>query len=456
MLGATVTVSATASHQSGTISSVAFQANSSLIGTATITPYSVAWSNMPGGVYSVTAVARDTQGLTVTSSPITVKISKALKSVRTNRKNASSIESSFTSSATSSPNTAVQSSSEIDSLVAALEQTYIDFYDERTMFAPAEQIDEYLFAALFLARSSASLAKRPSLNDAVADRMSKVDAYLSFCEDLMVSGVISQATLAAAKQVNAQANLTISRPDSLPMIGAGFLLSPNGPARMSVAASTPFTTQTMNAPSGGQSYELGGVSVTIKGQAAQVLSIAPTSVTFTVPGDLLGGLADILVTSREGYMSFATASVSGLNPTILIQSGSPSGTGVILDALGVRSGVFSTTTPAQFLGLDTRTRLSILASGISTGLANTDFSNDIWLANGQLLANLAEFVVVEARTSAGTVVRLPVEFAGMQGVLPGLDQVNVILTPELARAGSVQLTVVVGSSRSNPVTIAMQ
>lgn len=97
-----------------------------------------------------------------------------------------------------------------------------------------------------------------------------------------------------------------------------------------------------------------------------------------------------------------------------------------------------------------------METGISTGIDNTDFSNDIWLASGQVLPNLAESVVVEARTPAGATVRLPVEYAGMQGVLSGLDQVNVILSPELAGAGTLQLTVVVGSVRSNTVTIVVQ
>jgi uncharacterized protein (TIGR03437 family) len=100
--------------------------------------------------------------------------------------------------------------------------------------------------------------------------------------------------------------------------------------------------------------------------------------------------------------------------------------------------------------------LLILATGISTGLANTNFNNDIMLANGQILPNLAESVQVEARTSGGTTIKLPVEYAGIQGVLTGLDQVNVILPAQLAGAGSVQLTLVIGSVRSDPVTILVQ
>ena len=44
---------------------------------------------------------------------------------------------------------------------------------------------------------------------------------------------------------------------------------------------------------------------------------------------------------------------------------------------------------------------------------------------------------------------LPVEFAGANGTLRGLDQVTVRLTSDLAGAGDVQITVIAGGRRSN-------
>jgi uncharacterized protein (TIGR03437 family) len=41
-------------------------------------------------------------------------------------------------------------------------------------------------------------------------------------------------------------------------------------------------------------------------------------------------------------------------------------------------------------------------------------------------------------------------------VLPGLDQVNVRLIPELRGAGTVQLTLILGGRRSNAPTIVIQ
>jgi uncharacterized protein (TIGR03437 family) len=266
----------------------------------------------------------------------------------------------------------------------------------------------------------------------------------------MTAGTISQASINEANQVNAKVGLTTAQPNTV--AATGDLLMQDGVGMILGSASTPFTNLIMNAPNNGHSFELGNVSVAIKGRAAEVLSVSPTNITFKVPNDLTGGLADIIVTTRGGYISFSTGNVFGLNPTILMNTEN-SGTGVFLNGLNVQSGLFSLTTPGQLI--DTRTRVSFFATGISSALVNTDFGNDVLLANGQMLPNLAESVKVEARTGNGTTVMLPVEYAGPQGVVSGLDQITVMLPPQLSNAGNVQLTVIIGSTRSNPVNIAV-
>ena len=110
------------------------------------------------------------------------------------------------------------------------------------------------------------------------------------------------------------------------------------------------------------------------------------------------------------------------------------------------------TSPGNF-GSDKRTRLTFFATGISGSVVNSDSSNDITV-NGQVRQNLAEAIGVEARLPDGTVYTLPVEFAGAQGGVPGLDQVTVILRPELKGAGIVQMTLIVGGRRSsNPIVV---
>jgi hypothetical protein len=74
---ASFTVSASANDPDGTISSVTFYANASPIGSDTVSPYSVDWTNVPAGSYTLTAVALDDDGATTTSAGATVTVNTA-------------------------------------------------------------------------------------------------------------------------------------------------------------------------------------------------------------------------------------------------------------------------------------------------------------------------------------------------------------------------------------------
>ncbi|HSQ42447.1 MAG TPA: Ig-like domain-containing protein [Fibrobacteraceae bacterium] len=68
------TLTATASDSDGSVSSVAFYIGTTLVGTATSSPYSVSVSGLSSGTYSVIAVATDNDGLTGTSDFVTVTV----------------------------------------------------------------------------------------------------------------------------------------------------------------------------------------------------------------------------------------------------------------------------------------------------------------------------------------------------------------------------------------------
>jgi uncharacterized protein (TIGR03437 family) len=453
-----VTFNATASKQNGVIADVTFTANSQAVGTYTTAPYSTLWTNPAAGTYSVTATATDGQGQSVTSAPITVKISKALKAVKNGRGSASSISSSLTSGESFSANGPVSNSDQMDTLVTTLQQAYVDFTSERDMFSAAPDINKYLYAALFLAKSGASLSRQSTPTSGIIDRMNKIDSYLSFCEDLVVDGVVSQQNLTNANRVSARTDISINQPDVMPLGSNGVNLMQGNSGAITSASSAPLTTA-IDVASGNDKFELGGVSVMVGGQAVPMISVSPTAITFFVPSDLQGGLADVVVTTRDGYITHTTASINGLNPMILVSEGEASTSGAIFDALGLKRDGLSAIT-SWWSGYDQQTRLSILTTGLSTGLVNTDLSNDVFLGNGKLLENYAEAdaVQVEARTTDGRVIMLPVEFAGPNGTLRGLDQVTVRLSSELVGAGSVQITVIAGGRRSNMsiVTITYQ
>ena len=69
-----VDLTATASETGGSISQVAFYAGSTLITTVSQPPYSWVWDNVPTGTYSITAVATDARGVSMTSTAATLNV----------------------------------------------------------------------------------------------------------------------------------------------------------------------------------------------------------------------------------------------------------------------------------------------------------------------------------------------------------------------------------------------
>lgn len=72
---ASVTIAATATLQSGTISKMEFYNGSIKLGEDASSPYSYTWMNVAAGVYAITAVATDNAGKRSTSDPIVLKVS---------------------------------------------------------------------------------------------------------------------------------------------------------------------------------------------------------------------------------------------------------------------------------------------------------------------------------------------------------------------------------------------
>ena len=71
---ATITVSADASDADGTVASVAFFANGAPIGTDTTSPFSITWTGVAAGSYTLTAVATDNAGAATTSAPASIAV----------------------------------------------------------------------------------------------------------------------------------------------------------------------------------------------------------------------------------------------------------------------------------------------------------------------------------------------------------------------------------------------
>ncbi|MBC7486993.1 MAG: T9SS type A sorting domain-containing protein [Cytophagaceae bacterium] len=70
-----ITFTASAADSDGSIAKVEFYNGTSLIGTATSSPYTISWNNVSAGTYTITAKATDNQNASGTSAAITVIVS---------------------------------------------------------------------------------------------------------------------------------------------------------------------------------------------------------------------------------------------------------------------------------------------------------------------------------------------------------------------------------------------
>jgi uncharacterized protein (TIGR03437 family) len=206
--------------------------------------------------------------------------------------------------------------------------------------------------------------------------------------------------------------------------------------------------------SGKLPYEMAGVSVTVGGRAAQVLAVSPSRISFFVPANLPAGDAEVIVTLEAGYVSRGTVAIAPVAPGIFTKVDNGTGEAVAFDANSFRTGPFDVNASINS-SQDKRARLVIYTTGLSNGLSNFDISNDV-ATQGASIINLAESVGVEARMSDGRVFNLKVEYAGTQSAWPGLDQVTVVVPPELKGAGAVELTLTTGSLRSNTATVSIK
>ncbi|CAN5363389.1 hypothetical protein BH09BAC3_BH09BAC3_10360 [soil metagenome] len=79
--GGSVTISASAVDNDGTVSKVQFFNGSVMLNEDTSSPYSFSWVNVASGSYTFTAVAFDNTGATATSPPVSITVSSATTAV---------------------------------------------------------------------------------------------------------------------------------------------------------------------------------------------------------------------------------------------------------------------------------------------------------------------------------------------------------------------------------------
>jgi uncharacterized protein (TIGR03437 family) len=184
-------------------------------------------------------------------------------------------------------------------------------------------------------------------------------------------------------------------------------------------------------PNGQLPTELASTTVEINGVLAPLVYVSPGQINLLVPSGLSVGTADVLVRSTtSGSTKGGTALVVASAPGIFTNDASGAGPGSILNAVTYLPAPFLVQTPEN--GADTRTRIAVYGTGL----------------------RYAESVTAQAQDTAGTY-PLTVEYAGVAPGYFGLDQVNLLLPPDLDRADTVSLTLAADGNPANVVTFQM-
>jgi uncharacterized protein (TIGR03437 family) len=240
----------------------------------------------------------------------------------------------------------------------------------------------------------------------------------------LVSSVILLTFLAAPAVFSQSTSLTVVNGASY-----GSAVAPDSLATIFGASLAQATASATLDANGQLPTVLASTSVEINGVLAPLFYVSPGQINLVVPGGLTAGTATVLIRSTtSGSTKSGTALVSASAPGIFTSDASGAGPGAILNAVTYRAAPFLVQTPEN--GADTRTRIAVYGTGLRD----------------------ADSVTAQAQDTAGNY-SLTVEYAGAAPGYFGLDQVNLLLPPDLDGAGTVSLSLTADGSAANVVTL---
>jgi uncharacterized protein (TIGR03437 family) len=233
---------------------------------------------------------------------------------------------------------------------------------------------------------------------------------------------------------------------------ANFSLAPVAPGVIASAFGENLTSSTAAATSTPLPTTLGGVSITITDSAntarpAPLFFAAAGQVNFHIPPETVAGRARALVRKQDGTSLTGDLLIEPVAPGLFSANANGQGVGAIV-ALRVDGTGKQTYLPA-FTYNATEKRFD--AVPISLG-AETDKLYLIIYGTGIRGATALSGVSIQVGGET-----VPVLFAGPQGDLVGLDQINIGPLPRtLAGRGAINLVLTVNSRRANRVTVSIQ
>jgi uncharacterized protein (TIGR03437 family) len=197
---------------------------------------------------------------------------------------------------------------------------------------------------------------------------------------------------------------------------------------------------------------LGGVTVTITdknnlAREAPLFFVSPGQVNFLLPAETATGRARITVRKQDGATMAGDLLVKSVAPGMFAANADGQGLGSML-AVRIGAGGARTWTPlARYDAVQQRFVAVPLALSATTDPVHLVVFGSGWRGRSALTEVTAEIGGVS----------VPVTFAGAQGDLVGLDQLNLGPLPRtLAGRGSVNVVIRVESKRANVVTLTIQ
>jgi uncharacterized protein (TIGR03437 family) len=252
----------------------------------------------------------------------------------------------------------------------------------------------------------------------------------------VVAIVVASAQPGPATIVSAASYQAVVAPNSLASIFGAGLASSTASAQLDANGQLPTL--------------LAGTTVEVNGEAAALIYVSPSQINFVMPADTALGAADVVVRSAIGAPLHSSAQVANTAPALFSLDASGSGPGAILNAVTYAAAPFLVETQ-QNAGTDKQTRLSLYGTGIRYAGNPT---------HDPTAANVAAQVTAQTRNASGPNFKLNVEYAGVEyaGAAPGffgLDQINIVLPPDLDGAGAVSVAISAENGASNVVTFQL-
>jgi len=190
---------------------------------------------------------------------------------------------------------------------------------------------------------------------------------------------------------------------------------------------------------------LGGVKVSVNGTDAGLFFVGPGQINLSIPGNVADGSAVFTITDSAGATRAGTVSINRTSPGLFTVNSSGTGTSAgfsTFDGVNLQT-LINPDRSERAVDPGTKARPSYLVL-FGTGISNAPAANP-GDGNG----------VAEAVTATIQGVPATVDYANKHPDFPGLDQLNIIIPPELSGFGRVRLRLVVNGQASNFVTFTI-